>query len=483
MAVVGGHRDPRFHGEVDAFSKLIAPANPEEFFKHVWQRQAQVFRSDGEWNRPIPRQSWEDCCNLFAYVWGAAPVPVPDGCDFVVFQGKQMSHSYQANGPCFAIIDGASCVANHAEYVWPPFMDLCVSLRKRLVHVYCNSYVTPPGTQAAPPHADDRDVFILQLCGRKSWRVWDKPPIKLPYSDEQVGKGDLDVPGGLLAQEPTMKIVLGPGDVLYMPRGFVHEAFCLEDTSSWHATLAVATHDWSWSKVLSSTVAHVLDHEASAKWREAVPLNLGLGGGDFPSDESIEGCLEEMFGYLRKELRASDLSDRFKDKVARHNRMQDNCFADFSTAVANFLNHCRDEEEDVWPFFRRFFITFDTVVKKSTSEESENSLQRLGEAFLRSKGKGKGKGIPRFDGFIVRPEVVPVVQEALVELGRRSDAGCNASELRAKVLASVDCPHFDELTALCFMRAGVTTGALRPISGLRIAADLCHAKVERTDPL
>jgi len=94
-----------------------------------------------------------------------------EGCDLLVFLGKQLTHEYDLVGPCAALRDGASCVVNHAEYIWAPFTKLCMDLRKSLAHVYANSYVTPPGTQAVPAHADDRDVFIVQLCGCKQWRL------------------------------------------------------------------------------------------------------------------------------------------------------------------------------------------------------------------------------------------------------------------------------------------------------------------------
>ena len=35
-------------------------------------------------------------------------------------------------------------------------------------------------------HADDRDVLVLQLAGRKEWRVYGPPPVPFPEPDEQV---------------------------------------------------------------------------------------------------------------------------------------------------------------------------------------------------------------------------------------------------------------------------------------------------------
>ncbi|OEU20308.1 hypothetical protein FRACYDRAFT_236383 [Fragilariopsis cylindrus CCMP1102] len=119
-------------------------------------------------------------------------------------------------------------------------------------HVYANAYLTPPQSQTVPPHADDRDVFIFQICGRKLWNVYSKIPIKHPYTNEQVGKGDIDDDG--LDLDVPLEVLNGPlafndylneGDVLYIPRGMVHEAKTTNNEFSFHITIAIATHDWT----------------------------------------------------------------------------------------------------------------------------------------------------------------------------------------------------------------------------------------------
>lgn len=38
--------------------------------------------------------------------------------------------------------------------------------------LYLLSYLTPPGTQGFAPHYDDIEAFILQLEGKKHWRLY-----------------------------------------------------------------------------------------------------------------------------------------------------------------------------------------------------------------------------------------------------------------------------------------------------------------------
>jgi len=399
---------------------------------------------------------------MLTYAWGAAPVEVPDGCELLVFQGKQLTHGYDVHGPCAALLNGASCVVNHAEYVWPAFTELCSQLRERLVHVYCNSYVTPPGCQAVPPHADDRDVFVIQLCGCKRWRVWGEAPVKFPYPDEQVGKSGLPIPAQVLNAKPAIECVLRPGDVLYMPRGYVHEAFCTEAASSWHATLAVATHDWSWSKILSGAVAETLDSDPSARWREAVPLGLGtsLGTRLAGGGASAEDALQEVLDFVRQSLKVSSLESRFKDKVSSHNRMQDRCSSRFAADLARFIQETGGgADSDAWPYVRPLAVTLRSRVRRASDGEREEALHLLQYAFLRSKGKGKGKGLPRLDGLVVRDEAAAAVHAAFAGLTRRGEA-LTVAAMGEMVLEAVDCPSFDDLTLLCVARAAVAGGML-----------------------
>jgi len=64
------------------------------------------------------------------------------------------------------------------------------------------------------PHADSYDVFLLQVWGRRRWRVgWPASRDLLP-----------GLPLRILAQfEPRHELVLEPGDMLYLPPGWGHD--------------------------------------------------------------------------------------------------------------------------------------------------------------------------------------------------------------------------------------------------------------------
>lgn len=454
-----------------AFAALIAPKSEEEFFAKIWQKQPHVFRMSDvstKVTRPIPTQTWEDCCSLLSLAWGASRVRPPEGCDLLVFKGLSLTHDYEELGPCAALLDGASCAVNHAEFASPDFARLCRSLRDRLAHVYVNMYVTPAGSQAVPPHADDRDVFVLQLCGAKQWKVYGTPPIKLPYSDEQVGKNGLDVPEALLKSQPAIECTLHPGDVLYMPRGYVHEASCPGDSSSWHATLAVATHDWSWSKVVAGTLISALDSTPGSEWREAVPLSWASQASE---DSVSREQLEELLDFVRKAVTPEALKAKLVSKLAVHNRNQDGA----SEAFAQALEARRQEEKanpgGPVPDHSHWLvcgITSSTVVRKATPKEREldNEEQaptprgrgRGGRGGGRGRGRGSGRG-----GLTVREELGNAVIAVLSELDKRKEEGLMVRDF-GKVVQTGDRALFDDLAQLCLARVCIGVGAFRQVS-------------------
>jgi len=113
-----------------------------------------------------------------------------------------------------AYLDGCSVVVNHADRISPTIAQLCNDLQRSFPHVYANIYLTPPASQTAPPHADDRDVFVIQLMGSKEWTVYQRIPVPYPYPNEQVGKDGVEVPPSITNGPIMIQRILRPGDVL-----------------------------------------------------------------------------------------------------------------------------------------------------------------------------------------------------------------------------------------------------------------------------
>jgi ribosomal protein L16 Arg81 hydroxylase len=97
-----------------------------------------------------------------------------------------------------------------------------------------NAYLTPSARAGFPPHFDITDVFIVQCVGSKQWEIFPD------YSN----KKELPLmatrwdPDRFRPSAPPETMTLQPGDVLYLPRGAMHQAFCT-DRESVHLTISL----------------------------------------------------------------------------------------------------------------------------------------------------------------------------------------------------------------------------------------------------
>jgi bifunctional lysine-specific demethylase and histidyl-hydroxylase NO66 len=166
-----------------------------------------------------------------------------------------------------AFADGATLVLNSLHRIHPPLVRFCRELAYELGHAtQCNAYVTPPGAQGFAPHHDTHDVFVLHVDGHKRWHVYEPRlalPLKSQPSQQLTDDGEpLVTPDA----EPLLSVELGPGDALYLPRGYIHAAETNTDRSI-HLTigvLAATRYD-----VLRDVIALAADRPS---FRQALPL-------------------------------------------------------------------------------------------------------------------------------------------------------------------------------------------------------------------
>lgn len=106
--------------------------------------------------------------------------------------------------------------------------------KKFFSRAHTNIYLTPRNAQGFPAHFDLHDVFILQIHGSKEWNVYDSP-IELPSTNKELSEINWVKP------KEYLTVLLEQGDLLYIPRGFVHEAKAQNDASI-HITLGIPTY-------------------------------------------------------------------------------------------------------------------------------------------------------------------------------------------------------------------------------------------------
>lgn len=195
--------------------------------------------------------------------------------------------------PAFAYAVGCSVVVNHADYCCQKVAAACDGLADVFPYVYCNMYLTPTNSATVPPHSDDRDVLLLQIHGDKHWKVWGTTPQYLPFKEEEVGK-TRPVPAEVLAEPPVVDVVVRQGDLLYLPRGFVHAAETkgLEGPSL-HFTLAIGASHWTIGTLLTESLRVGLRRNVPSlmQFRQSIPLPLHLDSLEYK--ERVQDLLQK----------------------------------------------------------------------------------------------------------------------------------------------------------------------------------------------
>ena len=139
-----------------------------------------------------------------------------------------------------------------------------------------NAYLTPSGeSQGFAPHYDDIDAFVLQLEGVKHWRVY--APLNRAETLPRISSADY-TDDDLKNVETVIDVLLKPGDVLYMPRGWIHQAVTTPTNQhSLHLTVS-AMQKWAWVDyldiLLPAAIEAVAGSDRSTSLREGLPRNF-----------------------------------------------------------------------------------------------------------------------------------------------------------------------------------------------------------------
>ncbi|MFG1677621.1 cupin domain-containing protein [Micromonospora sp. NPDC049282] len=190
--------------------------------------------------------------------------------------------------------DGATLVLQGLHRTWPALVDLARDLGAALAQpLQVNAYLTPAGSQGFATHYDTHDVFVLQVDGRKRWRI--HPPVLTDPLERQPWGGRADEVSATAEGRPALDVVLEPGDALYLPRGWLHSAQA-QESSSLHLTVGIR-----------ALTRYAMVEELAALAAEDARLRAGLPFGlDLADPEAIEPELTETVEALRDWLLRAD---------------------------------------------------------------------------------------------------------------------------------------------------------------------------------
>ncbi len=167
--------------------------------------------------------------------------------------------------------EGASIVLQGLHRAWGPARAVAQDLAADIGHpVQVNAYVTPPQSRGFDDHYDVHDVFVVQVEGEKHWRV--RPPVVEAPLRSQPWTGHRDEVRAAATADPVVDAVLRPGDVLYLPRGWLHSATALGGTSI-HLTFGV--HVWTLRHLADDLLHAAARHlDSDREVRGALPVGV-----------------------------------------------------------------------------------------------------------------------------------------------------------------------------------------------------------------
>ncbi|MES2450060.1 MAG: cupin domain-containing protein [Pseudomonadota bacterium] len=192
------------------------------------------------------------------------------------FRGRdEMNKPPPVNEFYRAFEQGKSIVIHGLHRRLPAMALVTRELERALVcPVTTNAYLSPPDGQAYPKHYDTHDFFIFQIHGAKRWRLFE-PGNRIKPLRQLIELAEKALPAlGSWDSGPFIEeFDLGPGDLLYVPRGFGHEVVNRGETS---LHLTVALHGLTWLEAAE----HALARNAleSDTLRAAIPLVLAEDG-------------------------------------------------------------------------------------------------------------------------------------------------------------------------------------------------------------
>ncbi|GJP35283.1 hypothetical protein CLOM_g19776 [Closterium sp. NIES-68] len=251
-----------------AFEWLLAPVAPERFYARWWERRVGLVL------RPQSREyysGWFGRADIDRLL-RAGVLHYGTNIDVVRYSAVDGGARETLNGEGVADSDtvwGAFNKGCSLQVLHPQrWSDQLWLLLGALEHhwqgnVGCNVYLTPAASQGFSPHYDDIDAFVLQIEGCKRWRCYrgvkegdegdDEDEEEERGEGEEEEGGEMEGDEGVLPrfssrdflqreliEPPILDVVLQPGDLLYMPRGIVHQAEAVDDHHSLHLTISAS---------------------------------------------------------------------------------------------------------------------------------------------------------------------------------------------------------------------------------------------------
>jgi hypothetical protein len=283
-----------------SLARSIDPVPAEEFLAEHWEKKPLVVprNEDGRFDDLLSVADVERLlCSgglrypSFRLVKAGANLDVGSYTTSIPWRPAPFSGTAEIGRVLAEFEAGATLVLQGLHLTWPPLAEFCRALENELGHpAQANAYFTPREAQGLPVHHDTHDVFSLQVTGEKRWLVY-PPALELPLKHQRYN-AELGAPGRLVHD-----VTLHPGDTLYLPRGWLHEAVT-SASDSLHVTVGVNVYTWL----------------------DAFKAALEECGADVAFRRSPDGEVDALTEKLRARLEPDDVARRRRRRLVRTRR-------------------------------------------------------------------------------------------------------------------------------------------------------------------
>ncbi|KAM3718117.1 Bifunctional lysine-specific demethylase and histidyl-hydroxylase NO66 [Dirofilaria immitis] len=228
--------------------------------------------------------------------------------------------------------------------------------------VGANTYITPANTSGFAPHWDDIDAFLLQLEGRKHWKIY------APINDSEMLPrlpSDNFTDDDVADRRPIFDDWLEQGDLLYIPRGFIHKGFADKNVHSLHLTISVC-RNVTYADLLERVIPPALSNFAEQH------INIR---------KSLPAGYLDMMGVLECDY------PLFKTGALKLDRFIDAIFA-------NFCNYIKGLIESAVDMMAREFMRTALPPMLTNEEKDMTALRVVGSSLFDDKQHIFTKNIP-----------------------------------------------------------------------------------------
>ncbi|MFH5923258.1 cupin domain-containing protein [Roseomonas xinghualingensis] len=225
---------------------LLAPMDQARFFAEFHDKQPLHIRGGAAKFAQVLSWSVIDRLLNQTHIWSSQSLklqmdtqPVPPEAYCIRATGRDNTPVMQPHAPRIQewAAKGASIVLNDVDSLTPGLASVSQALEGAgLGRAQANVYISFQAHKAFPSHFDTHDVWAVQVEGEKTWNIWSgRADYPIPHpAFRSLGQAHHERARGTLRE----KVLLKAGDLLYLPRGWYHDALA-EGPASVHVAYGV----------------------------------------------------------------------------------------------------------------------------------------------------------------------------------------------------------------------------------------------------